>query len=369
MISTTTVETLRIYCQNVGHKHNWTINLLERMKSKFDILFLQEPPWATVRYTASLTEKDGVPVKGPPIHPDWISLYPKGFNLAEDRPRVLAYVNHAICSIKPKLCSNIVNHRDVMIVTVRGHLGPLHLLNTYSDEHGSAIRYIEDNLEVFPDLGYMGGDFNCPSSHWDATVLCKHPMATRLMECATSLNMERVAPPSGRVTHLPYNAALRGSILDLVFLPIYRGYTADLTIGDKGEPDHFPLLLDVPLKVFWPEGKMSIKADSEEEADFLGEVIISLGQIQIPDIMSADHTQAVAQAISKVFDSAWTHHARAKQACACSKSWWDADCNWAKASAMTSDLPADWMAFKRAMRIAKHKHFDECIDEIAHTKL
>jgi hypothetical protein len=58
MISTTSVETLCIYCQNVGWKHNWTINLLEQMKSKFDILFLQEPLWATVRYTTSLTEKD-----------------------------------------------------------------------------------------------------------------------------------------------------------------------------------------------------------------------------------------------------------------------------------------------------------------------
>jgi hypothetical protein len=147
MISTTTVETLQIYCQNVGQKHNWTINLLEQMKSWFDILFLQELLWATVRYIASLTEKDGVLVKGPPIHPDWTSLYPKGFNPAEDRPCVLAYVNCAICSIKPKLHSNIMNHCNVMIVTVRGHLGPLHLMNTYSDENGSAIRYIKDHLK------------------------------------------------------------------------------------------------------------------------------------------------------------------------------------------------------------------------------
>jgi hypothetical protein len=215
----------------------------------------------------------------------------------------------------------------------------------------------------------MGGDFNCPSSHWDATILCKHPMATRLMECATSLNMERVALPSGQVTHLPYDAVLCGSILDLVFLLIYRGYMANLMIGDKGEPDHFPLLLDVPLKVFWLEGKMSIKADSKEEADFLGEVIISLGQIPIPDVMSVDQTQVIAQVISKVFDSVWTHHAKAKWACARSKSWWDTDCDWAKASVMMSDLPADWMAFKKAMRKAKHKHFDEHINEIAHTNL
>jgi hypothetical protein len=136
----------------------------------------------------------------------------------------------------------------------------------------------------------MGGDFNCPSSHWDATVLCEHPMDTRVMECTTSLNMERVALPLGWVTHLPYNAALCGSILNLMFLPIYWGYTANLMIGEKGEPDHFLLLLDVPLKVFWPEGKMLNKADSEEEADFLGEVIISLSQIPIPDVMSADQT-------------------------------------------------------------------------------
>jgi hypothetical protein len=151
-----------------------------------------------------------------------------------------------------------------------------------------------------------------------------------------------------------------------VFLPIYWGYTANLIMGDKGEPNHFPLLLDVPLKVFRPEGKISIKAHSEEEADFLGKVIISLGHIPIPDVMSADQTQA----ISKVFDLVWTHHAKAKQqACTRSKSWWDMDCDWAKASAMISDLPADWMAFKKATHKAKHIHFDEHINEIAHTNL
>jgi hypothetical protein len=110
---------------------------------------------------------------------------------------------------------------------------------------------------------------------------------------------------------------------------------------------------------------MSIKANSKEEAEFLGKVIISLGQI----LLWINQTQAVAQVISKDFDLAWTHHTKAKWACACSKSWWDTDCNQAKASAMTSDLPADWMAFKKAIHKAKHKHFDECIDEIAHTNL
>jgi hypothetical protein len=36
---------------------------------------------------------------------------------------------------------------------------------------------------------------------------------------------------------------------------------------------------------------------------------------------------------------------------------------------MTSDLPADWSAFKKATRAAKRKHFDAHIDEIAHKNL
>jgi hypothetical protein len=61
MISTTSVDNLCIYSQNVGKKHNWTVSLLNQLIHDFDILFLQEPPWATVRYTASLTEKGGTP--------------------------------------------------------------------------------------------------------------------------------------------------------------------------------------------------------------------------------------------------------------------------------------------------------------------
>jgi hypothetical protein len=36
---------------------------------------------------------------------------------------------------------------------------------------------------------------------------------------------------------------------------------------------------------------------------------------------------------------------------------------------MMSDLPVDWMAFKKPMHKAKSKHFDEQINKIAHTNL
>jgi len=88
MVNTTTsykmIKSLHIYSQNVGRKWSWVVNLLESCKLDFDIIFLQEPPWSTVRYSASLTEKTGDPVRGPPVHPDWWVIYPKEFDLEED---------------------------------------------------------------------------------------------------------------------------------------------------------------------------------------------------------------------------------------------------------------------------------------------
>ena len=81
MVNTTTsyksIKSLCIYSQNVGRKWSWVVNLLESRKLEFDIIFLHEPLWSTVRYSASLTEKTGDPVRGPPVHPDWWVIYPK----------------------------------------------------------------------------------------------------------------------------------------------------------------------------------------------------------------------------------------------------------------------------------------------------
>jgi hypothetical protein len=66
MISTTSVDNLRIYSQNVGKKHNWTISLLEQMKLDFDILFLQEPPWGDCTVHRLSDQKGQDPHKGTP---------------------------------------------------------------------------------------------------------------------------------------------------------------------------------------------------------------------------------------------------------------------------------------------------------------
>ena len=62
---------VRICSQNVQRNFGYVDSLLEEKKDLFDILFLQEPPWNTIRRTFSTSNVAGDAVMGPPVHPDW----------------------------------------------------------------------------------------------------------------------------------------------------------------------------------------------------------------------------------------------------------------------------------------------------------
>ena len=217
------IKSLRIYSQNVGRKWSWVVNLLESRKLEFDVIFLQEPPWSTVRYSASLTEKTGDPVRGPPVHPDWWVIYPKEFDPEEDRPRVLAYVHRRLAAGKPKFRTDVVKHRDIMLLTVNSPSGEqINLLNVYSDpDRGDAIRYLDERFGSFPSLVYMGGDFNCPSTMWDPDrTRADNHHAPILAGVAEDFGLEVVFGPERAHTWFPYgNSSRSSSLIDLVFLP------------------------------------------------------------------------------------------------------------------------------------------------------
>jgi len=69
--------------------------------------------------------------------------------------------------MKPKIRSDVIKSRDIMLLTMNGPRGQLHMLNVYSDSTGSAIRALSIHESFPPPIGYLGGDFNCLSELWD----------------------------------------------------------------------------------------------------------------------------------------------------------------------------------------------------------
>ena len=159
-----------ISSQNVYRKYEWTHSVLvsrdnKFCKFKFDIFFLQELPWSEIKHTASMKEKLGTPEMGMPRHPDWKCIYPKVTSVenvtqSHDslRLHVAAYVHCRLWAMKPKLRTDIFNHKDIMLITLNSSNGKINLVNTYSDSSGSAIRILRDS--DIPLFSYLGGDFN-----------------------------------------------------------------------------------------------------------------------------------------------------------------------------------------------------------------
>ncbi|KAJ3570517.1 hypothetical protein NP233_g4354 [Leucocoprinus birnbaumii] len=104
---------------------------------------------------------------------------------------------------------------------------------------------------------------------------------------------------------------------------------------------------------------------SDEEKAFLGDISLGLGLIDTMGLDSDDKIEVAAHAVAEVFSGAWQHHAKEVIITNCSKSWWDDECNATIKRYHKTQNPADYMTFQQAMRAAKHKFFNEKIEEIA----
>jgi hypothetical protein len=114
--TSSSVGEVRIFSQNVAKNYLHVDYLLECLKDTFDILFVQEPPWRTVRTTVSTTNPEGADVVGAPKHPDW--LYMVRPPDASGKPRTMAYVHNRLARLRPSLRRDIIDHRDIMVVSL-----------------------------------------------------------------------------------------------------------------------------------------------------------------------------------------------------------------------------------------------------------
>ena len=99
------VSAVRVFCQNVAKNALHVDALLSELRNKFDVLFLQEPPWRAIRRVPSTTNRQGDEIVdeivGAPKHPDWLTVVRPPTD--DEAPRVLAYVHNRLTQLRPSL--------------------------------------------------------------------------------------------------------------------------------------------------------------------------------------------------------------------------------------------------------------------------
>jgi hypothetical protein len=121
---------------------------------------------------------------GPPIYPSW-NFYTEAYdnhNESRPGPQVLTYINRRMDIFRPQLCTNIIKHRDVSLVTLHlknpcdGIPHEFNILNVYNDGHShAALHKLEEVCDILPIITLCTRDFNIQDQEWDEVLAVVNP--------------------------------------------------------------------------------------------------------------------------------------------------------------------------------------------------
>ena len=149
---------IKLFSQNI-QKNSLIVKTILKVKSEFNIIFIQELSWAIICSISSSTnckEDDIVSVVN---HPNWLTFARNSVNKSEC-PRVAIYVNIRLFSFCFSLRRDIIDFRDIFLVSFFNNNNIFKLMNVYSDSSHSALKYLKDTEVNIRNLLIITSDFN-----------------------------------------------------------------------------------------------------------------------------------------------------------------------------------------------------------------
>jgi len=149
---------VRILLQNVC-KNALIVHSLLETQNHYDIILIQEPPWSEIWKVLSLSTSEGDSLIGTNHHPNWIMFGRVPLD-SNDSPRVISYVNIRLLPLYFLLCKDIINHRNINLISFFNDNTCFFILNVYSDSSHTALKYLKDTEINIGNILIMTGDFN-----------------------------------------------------------------------------------------------------------------------------------------------------------------------------------------------------------------
>ena len=288
---------------------------------------------------------------------------------SEQTPRVMCFIYSRLSRLCFALRRDIVDHRDIQLLSFFNRGRCQFLMNIYSDDLHTAVDFLSNAAPNIPHLLYMGGDFNVRDAEWDPSV-SSHPAAGQaLMDLAESYSLVCSIPALSVPTHYSDISSHANSVIDLIFLGISCAQVTHCIEPDLRRPsDYVPLIVNLSIA---PENicvcRMVLKCDSEEEMAFLLSVSEGLSQLNFSSLDFTAGLNLLSKAISGLFADYWATYAKKNTVTTWSKEWWNNECKTALETYRRTGEQSDWFSFHSATRQAKQCFFDNRIAEIAFT--
>ena len=88
------------------------------------------------------------------------------------------------------LRKDIYNYRDINLISFVNSNLVFYLLNIYSDDYQSALKYLKDIKANLSNVIIITGDFNIRDSNWNLLYLYHSTHADTLSEVANVVNLK-----------------------------------------------------------------------------------------------------------------------------------------------------------------------------------
>ena len=363
------LNSLKILLQNV-QKNSLIVQALLETQKDSDVILIQEPPWSEIWKIPSLSNSEGEPLIGTSHHPNWIMFgrYPTDSN---DSPRVVSYVNIHLSPLRFLLCKDIINHRDINLISFFNDNLYFFILNVYSDSSHTALKYLKDTEVNIDNVLIMTGDFNIRDSLWNPTFSHHSTISDDLFIIADLFNLTlstATNPCPTRYSDVPEEA---NSVLDLMFLWFGSPELDSHHISPENwlSSDHTPLSVEIPIiEEFFPTSKFMIPPKSDHEKAFIDEVISNFKSLNTNDMDDIVKLDCVVKGIGHIINQAWKDNAKKSRISKHSKQWWSDKCSQALNNYRNSRSLENWKNFKNVIKNVKRLYFDDKIQEIANKR-
>ena len=267
------VNKLNIFSQNIC-KNALIINSILETHNHFNIILIQELPWSIIQLILSSTSSKGEVLVGSLYHPNCL-FFTRPSTSQSDYLRVLAYINICLSSFQFSLCRDIINYRDILLISFFSNNVCFFIMNIYSDASYSALKYLKDTEMNINNLIIMTGDFNIRDSLWDLSFPHHSFISDDLFILADLFNLDLSTSTNQIPTRYSDTSGESDSVIDLMFL--WSGSSElnshSIHLSWRLISDHAPLTITIPIKEeYVMTSKFSLSKNSKEEEVFIKEV-------------------------------------------------------------------------------------------------
>ena len=234
-------------------------------------------------------------------HPNWIAF--AGFpSDRSDLPRVISYVNIHLLSLHFLLYKDIINHRDISLISFFNNNVCYYIMNVYSNSSHTALKYLKDTEVNIENVLLMTDDFNIRDSLWDSAFPFHSSVSDNLIIIADSFNLSLSTLTNPCPTRYSDMAGESNLVIDLMFLCCgsYELNHHSIHPGNRLSSDYALLSIEIPIiEEVIQSSKLIIHPKSNQEMAFVEKVISSFKSLDISVIDDSNKLESIVNQLGR----------------------------------------------------------------------